>query len=155
MWLYFQFLGVAVTEVSQCHRGRFQMTFLLGKKCTLFQFSSIVFQPPTAPFQFFLFFLSFIKRFTCLFLLLWFFRLVCAVSYTTQYGEKLYFRKFFKFQVSCIWVPSFDGCAKLVAELGGSLRNVTGLRQIEGSHQSGYGCGLSWSSDLSFFRFPL
>lgn len=28
--------------------------------------------------------------------------LVCAVSYTTQYGEKLYFRKFFKFQVSCI-----------------------------------------------------
>uniref|UniRef100_A0A8D3C502 Trafficking protein particle complex subunit 13 n=1 Tax=Scophthalmus maximus TaxID=52904 RepID=A0A8D3C502_SCOMX len=25
--------------------------------------------------------------------------LVCAVSYTTQYGEKLYFRKFFKFQV--------------------------------------------------------
>ncbi|XP_078127962.1 trafficking protein particle complex subunit 13 isoform X3 [Sander vitreus] len=27
------------------------------------------------------------------------FGLVCAVSYTTQYGEKLYFRKFFKFQV--------------------------------------------------------
>ncbi|KAG7260144.1 hypothetical protein CRUP_025401 [Coryphaenoides rupestris] len=25
--------------------------------------------------------------------------LVCAVSYTTQFGEKLYFRKFFKFQV--------------------------------------------------------
>lgn len=25
--------------------------------------------------------------------------LVCAVSYTSQYGEKLYFRKFFKFQV--------------------------------------------------------
>lgn len=28
--------------------------------------------------------------------------LVCAVSYTTHYGEKLYFRKFFKFQVSYI-----------------------------------------------------
>ena len=25
--------------------------------------------------------------------------LVCAVSYTTQGGEKMYFRKFFKFQV--------------------------------------------------------
>lgn len=25
--------------------------------------------------------------------------LVCAVSYTTQAGEKMYFRKFFKFQV--------------------------------------------------------
>ncbi|PWA26815.1 hypothetical protein CCH79_00001143, partial [Gambusia affinis] len=25
--------------------------------------------------------------------------LVCAVSYTSQFGEKLYFRKFFKFQV--------------------------------------------------------
>lgn len=29
----------------------------------------------------------------------WFHRLVCAVSYTTQAGEKMYFRKFFKFQV--------------------------------------------------------
>lgn len=27
------------------------------------------------------------------------FSLVCAVSYTTQGGEKMYFRKFFKFQV--------------------------------------------------------
>lgn len=28
--------------------------------------------------------------------------LVCAVSYTSQFGEKLYFRKFFKFQVSYV-----------------------------------------------------
>ena len=34
--------------------------------------------------------------------------LVCAVSYTTQYGEKLYFRKFFKFQVGNIWAFSLD-----------------------------------------------
>jgi len=36
-----------------------------------------------------------IKFFFCLFS----FSLVCAVSYTTQTGEKMYFRKFFKFQV--------------------------------------------------------
>lgn len=36
--------------------------------------------------------------------------LVCAVSYTTQYGEKLYFRKFFKFQVS--WQQS-SSCVSL------------------------------------------
>lgn len=35
--------------------------------------------------------------------------LVCAVSYTTQYGEKLYFRKFFKFQVSYIWAHHYTG----------------------------------------------
>ena len=28
------------------------------------------------------------------------YRLVCAVSYTTLSGEKMYFRKFFKFQVT-------------------------------------------------------
>ncbi len=33
------------------------------------------------------------------------FSLVCAVSYTTQTGEKLYFRKFFKFQVSSFPPP--------------------------------------------------
>lgn len=32
--------------------------------------------------------------------------LVCAVSYTSQHGEKLYFRKFFKFQVRFVSVPS-------------------------------------------------
>lgn len=40
--------------------------------------------------------------------------LVCAVSYTTQHGEKLYFRKFFKFQVSYICESSLDGGGKLM-----------------------------------------
>ncbi len=52
--------------------------------------------------------------------------LVCAVSYTTQYGEKLYFRKFFKFQVSDIWAFSLDDSGKLACKLGRDLRNVTG-----------------------------
>ena len=34
--------------------------------------------------------------------------LVCAVSYTTQFGEKLYFRKFFKFQVNDDFYHSFS-----------------------------------------------
>ena len=57
--------------------------------------------------------------------------LVCAVSYTTQYGEKLYFRKFFKFQVSYIWALSLINSGKLMCEPGGDLRNVTGLQQSE------------------------
>uniref|UniRef100_A0A672IM66 Uncharacterized protein n=1 Tax=Salarias fasciatus TaxID=181472 RepID=A0A672IM66_SALFA len=32
--------------------------------------------------------------------------LVCAVSYTTQYGEKLYFRKFFKFQTDEVFLEA-------------------------------------------------
>lgn len=46
--------------------------------------------------------------------------LVCAVSYTTQYGEKLYFRKFFKFQVSYIEESSLE----VECRLGKDLRNV-------------------------------
>lgn len=53
--------------------------------------------------------------------------LVCAVSYTSQYGEKLYFRKFFKFQVSCVCVASLAS----TCELRDGLRNVTGPRQSE------------------------
>lgn len=54
-------------------------------------------------------------------------RLVCAVSYTTQYGEKLYFRKFFKFQVSR--EQQVAGCSDGQSlnpwpSFGGSLRNV-------------------------------
>ena len=33
---------------------------------------------------------------------------MCAVSYTTQFGEKLYFRKFFKFQVNDYFIYSFS-----------------------------------------------
>lgn len=51
--------------------------------------------------------------------------LVCAVSYTTQYGEKLYFRKFFKFQVSYIEESSLE----VECRLGKDLRNVTDSQQ--------------------------
>lgn len=58
--------------------------------------------------------------------------LVCAVSYTSQYGEKLYFRKFFKFQVRFVCVPSLARASEVTCELGEGLRNVTCLRQSEG-----------------------
>lgn len=49
--------------------------------------------------------------------------LVCAVSYTTQYGEKLYFRKFFKFQVR-------DVCAFPLDDSGVSLGGTWEISQV-------------------------
>lgn len=43
------------------------------------------------------------------------FSLVCAVSYTTQAGEKMYFRKFFKFQVQ--YKAFYSICKKWVNSL--------------------------------------
>ena len=55
--------------------------------------------------------------------------LVCAVSYTSQYGEKLYFRKFFKFQVSFICAQSITRTSEVTCGLGEGLPNVTCLCQ--------------------------
>lgn len=55
--------------------------------------------------------------------------LVCAVSYTSQFGEKLYFRKFFKFQVRYIWTFSLAGSGEIMCGLGGDSRNATDLQQ--------------------------
>uniref|UniRef100_A0A3B3C8G9 Trafficking protein particle complex subunit 13 n=1 Tax=Oryzias melastigma TaxID=30732 RepID=A0A3B3C8G9_ORYME len=47
--------------------------------------------------------------------------LVCAVSYTTQFGEKLYFRKFFKFQVNTFLVRTATDEVFLEAQ----IQNIT------------------------------
>uniref|UniRef100_A0A672S4P5 Trafficking protein particle complex subunit 13 n=1 Tax=Sinocyclocheilus grahami TaxID=75366 RepID=A0A672S4P5_SINGR len=49
--------------------------------------------------------------------------LVCAVSYTTQTGEKLYFRKFFKFQVSSFPPPSSQSTDEVFLEA--QIQNIT------------------------------
>ncbi|NWT04672.1 TPC13 protein, partial [Mionectes macconnelli] len=51
--------------------------------------------------------------------------LVCAVSYTTQTGEKMYFRKFFKFQVlNEVFHSTFNNCTDEVF-LEAQIQNIT------------------------------
>uniref|UniRef100_A0A8C7YXR6 Trafficking protein particle complex subunit 13 n=1 Tax=Oryzias sinensis TaxID=183150 RepID=A0A8C7YXR6_9TELE len=53
--------------------------------------------------------------------------LVCAVSYTTQLGEKLYFRKFFKFQVNMLVILLLPTPALQTDEvfLEAQIQNIT------------------------------
>uniref|UniRef100_A0A4W3K3N0 Trafficking protein particle complex subunit 13 n=1 Tax=Callorhinchus milii TaxID=7868 RepID=A0A4W3K3N0_CALMI len=51
--------------------------------------------------------------------------LVCAVSYTTQAGEKLYFRKFFKFQVDYIFRDNPEKSFTDEVFLEAQIQNIT------------------------------
>lgn len=82
--------------------------------------------------------------------------LVCAVSYTSQYGEKLYFRKFFKFQVRCVRAPLLASSAEVTCGLGGGLRNVTRLWQSEWNDNPSSGSGFLscfWEVAAAFKTF--
>lgn len=75
---------------------------------------------------------------------------LCSQLHNSVRGEAL-FSEVLQIPGELYLSASLDGSGKLTCELGGGLRNVTGLQQSKCNYHPSYGFGVLWSSALSLW----